>query len=36
MSDNKEFVAELSKKNSEKAQTIKDAFENKMEQLKGG
>ena len=36
MSDNKEFIAELSKKNSEKAQAIKDAFENKKEQLKGG
>ena len=35
MSDNKEFVAELSKKILKKAQTIKDAFENKMEQLKG-
>jgi len=36
MSDNKEFIAELSKKNSEKAQAIKVAFENKKEQLKGG
>tara|TARA_A100001015_G_scaffold280261_1_gene342260 strand:- start:1070 stop:1642 length:573 start_codon:yes stop_codon:yes gene_type:complete len=36
MSDNKEFLFELGKKNSEKAEQIKKAFENKTEQLKGG
>jgi len=38
MSDNKEFIAELSKskENSEKAEQIKKAFENKTEQLIGG
>ena len=34
--ENKEFLTELKTKNSEKAQAIKDAFENKKEQLKGG
>ena len=36
LSDNKEFLIELRKKNSEKAEEIKKAFENKKVQLKGG
>jgi len=36
MSDNKEFLAELSKKDSKKAEEIRKAFENKLVQLKGG
>ena len=36
LSDNKEFLIELRKKNSKKAEEIKTAFENKEVQLKGG